>query len=237
LIDLRLFWILVLLKLWVISIRLAIIIIILIRLITVLIRISSLWSVVSTHDLKFLKESNRIHSHISTTIPAIFSYNTEIDRIHHLILWLNLSRRIDFARFNNRRSKASLLVPKSIITSRVSSHIHHIILVPASWYLLFSHLFLEKSQKLDLNLVFESFQSNLRSLRLFHLLDQTIQLLVLLLNLSLNLLNVITSLLDLLKFFFDCLLVKVREGQHDAHVGLSQFLEHVSQDGIESGTS
>jgi hypothetical protein len=74
------------------------------------------------------------------------------------------------------------------------------------------------------------------SLCLFNLLYQTIKLLVLLLHLSLNLLYVITCLLDLVKFFLDWLLVEVREGDHNAHIGLSQFFEHASQDGIESGT-
>ena len=158
LIGLWLLWILVLLNLSarIISIWLAVIIIILIRLIIELRRISSstLWAIVVTHDLEILKESNRVHGHV-TAIPAIFSYDTEINRFHHLILLLNLSGLINIARFNDRRSKASLLIPKSKITSRVSSHIHHIILV-APRYLLISQFFLKKPQKLYLNFVFEA---------------------------------------------------------------------------------
>ena len=159
LIGLWLLWILVLLNLSarIICIWLAVIIIILIRLIIELSRISSsitLRPIVVTHDLEILKESNRVHGHV-TAIPAIFSYDTEINRFHHLILLLNLSGLINIARFNDRRSKASLLIPKSKITSRVSSHIHHIILV-APWYLLISQFFLKKPQKLYLNFVFEA---------------------------------------------------------------------------------
>ncbi len=154
LIAVLLFWILVLLELCtgVIAILLAVIIIILIRLIIVLWWISALRTIVITHDFEVLKESNRIHGHICTT-SAIFSNYTEIDRLHHVILWLNLPSLINFARFNDRRSEASLLIPKPIITTRICSHIH--IFVRPSWSLLLSDLFLEKPQELDLNLVFE----------------------------------------------------------------------------------
>lgn len=153
-IALLLFWILVLLELCtrVIAILLAVIIIILIRLIIVLRWISTLRSIVITHDFEVLKESNGIHGHICTT-SAIFSNYAEIDRLHHVILWLNLSSLINFARFNDRRSEPSLLIPKTVITSGVCSHVD--IFVPSSWSLLLSYLFLEKPQKLDLNLVFE----------------------------------------------------------------------------------
>ena len=101
LIGLWLLWILVLLNLSarIICIWLAVIIIILIRLIIELSRISSsitLRAIVVAHDLEILKESNRVHGHV-TAIPAIFSYDTEINRFHHLILLLNLSGLINIA--------------------------------------------------------------------------------------------------------------------------------------------
>lgn len=145
--------------------RLAVIIvIILVRLIIVLIRIPLRRIVCSTsHDLEILKESYRVHGHVS--IPSILSSdNTEIDRFHMiwlllLVLKLILSHIVNLARFYNRRSKSSvlLLVPESIITTSIRRHVH--VLAAATmwwWMLLFAHFFLEVPQKLHLNLVFEA---------------------------------------------------------------------------------
>ena len=80
LISIRLlFWILVLLTLntWVLSIRLAVIVI-LVRLIIIRDRVS-LRTIVSSHDLEVLEESNSVHGHVSSSVPAIIADYTEID--------------------------------------------------------------------------------------------------------------------------------------------------------------